>query len=75
MGYALNLSGDTYQMWDPITSQVHETQDVIWLHRMFYPAPILAQDIAVVDKDVIITIPQQEAGESLEPGVNNPTGN
>jgi phage portal protein BeeE len=35
--YAINYAGNTYQMWDPATSQVHETRDVIWMKWMFTP--------------------------------------
>ena len=69
VGYALDHSGNTYRMWDPITGGVHTSRDVIWLKRMFFEAPVLALDIAVVD-DVEVTIPQHEAGESLQDRVD-----
>jgi hypothetical protein len=33
---SLMRAGDVYHMWDPRTSCVHETRDVIWLRRIFY---------------------------------------
>ena len=70
IGYALDHTGDTYRMWNPITSGVHETRDVIWLKRMFYETPILVHDLAVADEDVEVSIPQHEAGESIQTRVN-----
>ena len=37
VGYALNHPGDCYRMWNPETNRVHETRDVIWMKRMFFP--------------------------------------
>jgi hypothetical protein len=39
IGYAKDHEGDCYGMWNPKTSGVHTTCDVIWLRRMFYSAP------------------------------------
>eukprot|EP00804_Cyclotella_cryptica_P006706 CCRYP_008640-RA/>CCRYP_008640-RA protein AED:0.60 eAED:-0.00 QI:0/0/0/0.2/1/1/5/0/1261 len=36
VGYAENHSHDCYRMWYPTTRKVTESQDVIWLHRMYY---------------------------------------
>ena len=36
VGYTMDHPRDCYWMWDPNTKRVHETRDVIWLHRMFY---------------------------------------
>ena len=37
IGYAEQHAGDCYRMWNPKTRGVHESRDVIWLNRMFYP--------------------------------------
>jgi hypothetical protein len=37
------------------------------MKRMFYSKPPLAHDFAVVEDDINIAIPQQEAGESIDP--------
>jgi hypothetical protein len=36
VGYAANHEGDCDCMWDPTTSHVHVTRDIIWLKCMFY---------------------------------------
>jgi hypothetical protein len=36
VGYSLDHTADCYEMWDPATSRVHQTRDVIWLNRMYY---------------------------------------
>ena len=36
VGYSDNHSYDCYRMWNPKTSKITETRDVIWLHRMYY---------------------------------------
>ena len=36
VGYADNHSWDCYRMWNPSTSKITESRDVIWLHRMYY---------------------------------------
>jgi hypothetical protein len=46
VGYALDHAGDVYRMWDPNTSRVHTTCDVIWLCRMFYQKPSQNGEIA-----------------------------
>jgi hypothetical protein len=66
VGYAIDHTGDTYQMWDPTTSRVHKTRDVIWMKQMFYSPPTFTNGYAVVKDDPTIAIPQQ-AGESREP--------
>ena len=56
IGYALDHGGDCFRMYNPVTSGVHETRDVIWLHRMYYPPtnPVPEPCIApAVDLDVL----------------------
>jgi hypothetical protein len=36
VGYLLDHTADCYEMWDPATSRVHQTRDVIWLNWMCY---------------------------------------
>ena len=36
VGYAANHAHDCYRMWNPVSKQITETRDVIWLHRMYY---------------------------------------
>ena len=36
VGYANNHTGDTYEMWDPMTNSIHTTRDIQWLNRMYY---------------------------------------
>jgi hypothetical protein len=31
--YTLDHLGDTYRMRNPVTRGIHESDDVIWLHR------------------------------------------
>jgi hypothetical protein len=61
LGYTINHTGNTYQIWDL------KTQDAIWMKRMFYSKPTLVLFFAVVTDDINIAIPQQEAGESIDP--------
>jgi hypothetical protein len=69
VGYATDHTGDTYQIWDPDTSQVHESHDAIWLKWMFYSKPTINHDFTIVneeDEDIEIVIPQHKAGESTD---------
>ena len=36
VGYALNHPEGCYRVYDPATQRVHQSRDVVWLHRMFY---------------------------------------
>jgi len=60
VGYALDHAGDCYRMWNPVTKRVHESRDVIWMHRMFYPKPVKAEDIAIGPVDLDVTIPDDD---------------
>jgi hypothetical protein len=47
VGYSLDYTADCYEMWDPATSRVHQTRDVIWLNRMYYNIIEQAENIVV----------------------------
>jgi hypothetical protein len=76
IGYAKDHEGDCYQMWNPKTSGVHSTRDVIWLRRMFYAAPEAVPKIALEPDDDIIIVtpghknkadnPNEPSGESVD---------
>jgi hypothetical protein len=51
VGYSLDHTADCYEMWDPATSRVHQTRDVIWLNRMYYNRVEQAENI-VVEPDI-----------------------
>jgi len=70
IGYAPNHAGDCYKMWNPRTGRVHETRDIIWLHRMFYQTPVNPKDM-VIGPSVDFLI--EEIGESNEVGESNET--
>jgi hypothetical protein len=58
IGYAKDHEGDCCQMWNPKTSGVHSTRDIIWLRRMFYAAPEAVPEIThKPDDDIIIVTP------------------
>jgi hypothetical protein len=49
VAYTLNHTGNIYRMWDPTTSPVHETCDIIWMKKqMYYSKPELHHDYAIV---------------------------
>jgi hypothetical protein len=72
IGYTIDHTQDTYWMWDPTTSRVHETRDVIWMKRMFYGQETFTNNVAIVNDNIQVTIPQHKAGESNEPGESKP---
>ena len=47
VSYADNNSGDCYCMWNPSTSKVTESCDVIWLHQMHYQHNV-SDDVAML---------------------------
>ena len=49
IGYAKQHSGDTFRMYNPVTSGVHTTRDVIWLHRKYYQDPVKFAELDVDD--------------------------
>jgi len=53
VGYAENHDGDVYRMWNPLTEQMHMTQDVIWLKQMMFQKR--------VEEDVPRMLPEVEA--------------
>jgi hypothetical protein len=76
IGYAKDHIGACYKMWNPKTSGVHSTWDVIWLRRMFYAAPEAVPEIALEPDDAIIIVtpghknkadnPNEPSGESVD---------
>ena len=71
VGYALNHPGDCYRMWDPKTGRVHETQDIIWLKRMFYEKSMKKNDIIVHQIEIEDTEDQYEDTPDTEVGEGN----
>ena len=80
IGYALDHGGDCYRMFNPTTSGVHETRDVIWLHRMYYPPttpvpePCIAPAVDLLVLQAGESGAQQGAVAPEEPKANEPTG-
>jgi hypothetical protein len=62
IGYTKDHDGDCYRMWDPITSGVHTTRDIIWLRRMFYTKNI-GFDI-VAEPDILKDTPPAQPAET-----------
>jgi len=62
VGYALDHTGNCYQMWDPTTKRVHETRDVIWLKCMFYEKPVTTPKVIVIPSEDVEE-PGIKAGE------------
>jgi hypothetical protein len=73
VGYALGHSGDTYQMWNPVTNSLHQTRDVIWLQQMYYK-PVeqqayyitIKEDIHQATKHKIITAEEGDKSEESD---------
>lgn len=65
VGYAKDHTGDTYWMWDPVTSRIHTTCDIIRLRRMFFTTP--------TNKEVNIIIESQPSQPSLPAATPLPT--
>lgn len=68
IGYAMHHDGDCYKMWNPVTSRVHTTRDIIWLHRMFYVKDI-GQNIATVPEYVSA----EDVGEGIDISPDSPS--
>ncbi|MGH7955289.1 MAG: reverse transcriptase domain-containing protein [Gloeomargaritales cyanobacterium] len=66
VGYAKNHDGDCYRMWNPNTSRVHETRDVIWLKRMFHRKELATHEIVITSR-LNSDIMTEEAGEGVDP--------
>jgi hypothetical protein len=59
VGYAADHSADCYRMWDPLTSRLHVSRDVVWLRRMFFTKKVLGDD------ELVVVIPQvSDPGET-----------
>jgi hypothetical protein len=71
VGYAKDHEGDCYQMFNPKTDGVHTTRDVIWLRRMFYPAPTAAPELAlepyddtvITNDDIVVDTPRNNKAD------------
>lgn len=50
-GYATSHAGDCYYLWNPTTTKVYMSRDVVWLKHMFHPDP-----------DLGVTRPQRALG-------------
>jgi hypothetical protein len=75
VNYASNHAGDVYEMWDPMTNQVHTTRDVIWLRCMFYEWPQqIRPELAITPADdfYIEDAADVRAGESGTPRAEAP---
>jgi hypothetical protein len=55
IGYANHHSGETYQMFDPVSRRVYITRDVQWLGRMFWNK----HEDAIDDNYYTIDMPEQ----------------
>ena len=73
-----SMSDDTVRMWDPETERIHETRDVTWMKRMYFPAianvPELLIDAAItarkrIDDSAAIIASENENEDSYD-GVN-----
>jgi len=60
VGYAKQHSGDCYRMLNLNTMGIHETRDIIWLHRMFFPPKLPSLEHSIVPA---VDFPVQQAGE------------
>jgi hypothetical protein len=49
VGYATDHAGDVYYMWNPKTNGIHVTWYIVWLKRMFYPAPVGCELTSIID--------------------------
>jgi hypothetical protein len=67
VGYATDHAGDVYYMWNPKTNGFHVTRDIVWLKRMFYPAPASRELTSIVNP---MTDVEVEKGVEVEEGVN-----
>jgi hypothetical protein len=69
VGYSLDHTAACYEMWDPATSRVHQTRDVIWLNRMYYNRVEPTNNIVVEpDMEPVIIY------HTNNPEVNGPPG-
>jgi hypothetical protein len=66
VGYAIDHDGDCYRMWDPKTRRVHESRDIIWLHRVFFQEKLPASDLGIEPIDYDIAGMEAREGEDLE---------
>jgi hypothetical protein len=66
VGYSSAHAGNCYRMYNPVTSQVSETQNIVWLGRMYFTSenrrktkmlPVIVDPITndVSNKDMSVT--------------------
>jgi hypothetical protein len=67
VGYATDHAGDVYYMWNPKTNGIHVTRDIVWLKRMFYPAPVRCELTSIINPMTDIEV---EEGVEVEEGAN-----
>jgi len=58
--YAKDHAGDCYRMFNPVTNGIHETRDVIWLHRMYFPPTIPVPEPGIMP---VVDLPALPVGE------------
>ena len=69
VGYAKDHAGDCYRMYNPVTSGIHESRDVVWLHRMYFPAEIPVPEPGIMPA---VDLPVLQAGERVNNDQNAP---
>ena len=47
VGYSMDHDGDVYRMFNPATSRIVTTRDVIWMRRMYYAKPKVTADTTI----------------------------
>jgi hypothetical protein len=69
VGYALDLDGDVYQMWNPKIGWVHKTCNVIWLRRMYFEKPVEQEEIRIMptlDENKMVQARESEVAQMTE---------
>jgi hypothetical protein len=75
VGYSTDHTSDCYEMWDPTTGGVHNTRDIIWLKRMYFPKVTINPPAGGDNIQVSINVQHSsiEAGEGTPIVVSNTT--
>jgi hypothetical protein len=71
VGYSTNHTGDCYDMWDPSTGGIHQTRDIIWLRRMYFPPIEAVPELAPSGGDIIVDTNLERS--TLEVGEGEPS--